>query len=100
MISGDSRMTAASFCATSPALAAICPASGRACGRGCPAGWCWAEAAAAAVIEGEGGGVAFRAGGREGDGFGSGLPYAKENLGVSVAETLTQAVVFSVIPEG
>lgn len=100
MISGDSASTAASFCATSPALAAICPASGRVCGRACPAGWCWAEAAAAAVIEGEGGGVAFRAGGREGDGFGSGLPYPKENLGVSVAETLTQAVVFSVIPEG
>lgn len=63
MISRDSAAPAARYCTSSPALAAICPASGRVCGRACPAGWCWAEEAAAAVIEGEGGGVAFRAGG-------------------------------------
>ena len=96
----NSRVPAAScasFCANPPAW---CPSAGRACGSGCPSGWCWAEAAAAAVVEGEGGGGAFRAGGRGRDGFGPTLPYPKENLGVSIAETLTQAVVFTAIPEG
>lgn len=80
----------ASSSATSARPAGRCPETGGPCLSACAPGWCGAERAAAAVLQGEGGGVAFRAGAAECDGFGPLLPNPKE----------TFDRVFAVIPEG
>ena len=73
-----------------PRPAPRCPATGGPCLSDCRPGGCWAEAAAARVVQGEGGGGAFHVGGGEGDGFGPLPPNPKE----------TFDRVFAAIPEG